>query len=118
MQSIERMTACRMCGCTDDDCSDCVERTGSPCAWVEWDLCSACADHLVDERCLAQLIAASERGVRSVGILLGELLSSYATGARDAITGCARESSLNPAMYRRGWAVGQAYVDHLMAEGV
>lgn len=34
---------CRICGCTDDDCSDCVERTGQACSWSEPDLCSACA---------------------------------------------------------------------------
>lgn len=34
---------CRVCGCTDDDCSLCVERTGAPCSWVAEDLCSACA---------------------------------------------------------------------------
>jgi hypothetical protein len=34
---------CRKCGCTDDDCSQCIEKTGSPCHWVEPDLCSACA---------------------------------------------------------------------------
>lgn len=34
---------CRVCGCTDDDCSQCVEKTGAPCHWVEPDLCSACA---------------------------------------------------------------------------
>jgi hypothetical protein len=39
---------CRVCGCTDDDCSQCIERTGQPCAWVEpWregvtNLCTAC----------------------------------------------------------------------------
>jgi hypothetical protein len=33
---------CKVCGCTDDDCSGCVERTGAPCLWVEADLCSAC----------------------------------------------------------------------------
>lgn len=33
---------CRVCGCTDDDCSGCIERTGRPCSWVERDLCSAC----------------------------------------------------------------------------
>lgn len=33
---------CRRCGCTDVDCSDCVERTGLPCHWIEKDLCSAC----------------------------------------------------------------------------
>lgn len=34
--------SCRICGCTDDDCSQCVEKTGMPCSWVEDDLCSAC----------------------------------------------------------------------------
>lgn len=34
---------CRVCGCTDDDCRQCIERTGEPCHWVEADLCSACA---------------------------------------------------------------------------
>jgi hypothetical protein len=34
--------SCRACGCTDRDCSGCVKRTGKPCHWVEWDLCSAC----------------------------------------------------------------------------
>ena len=35
--------ACRECGCTDLNCSKCIERTGEPCMWVEDDLCSACA---------------------------------------------------------------------------
>lgn len=34
---------CRVCGCTDDDCSQCIEKTGEACHWVEDDLCSACA---------------------------------------------------------------------------
>lgn len=33
---------CRKCGCTDDDCGQCVEKTGQACHWVEDDLCSAC----------------------------------------------------------------------------
>jgi hypothetical protein len=33
---------CRVCGCTDDDCRQCIEKTGHPCHWVEEDLCSAC----------------------------------------------------------------------------
>lgn len=35
---------CRVCGCTDDDCRQCIEKTGEPCHWVEEDLCSACAE--------------------------------------------------------------------------
>lgn len=34
---------CRRCGCTESDCSGCIERTGEPCRWVEETLCSACA---------------------------------------------------------------------------
>lgn len=34
---------CHVCGCTQDDCSNCIERTGRPCSWVAGDLCSACA---------------------------------------------------------------------------
>lgn len=35
---------CRVCGCTEVDCSGCIERTGEPCTWVEQDLCSACTE--------------------------------------------------------------------------
>lgn len=34
--------ACEVCGCTEEDCSQCVERTGEPCYWVRPGLCSAC----------------------------------------------------------------------------
>src|SRR4051812_12433818 len=40
---------CRKCGCTDDDCSECVRRTGEPCHWVAWDLCSACVEVMTPE---------------------------------------------------------------------
>lgn len=33
---------CRVCGCTELNCAECIERTGVPCHWVEADLCSAC----------------------------------------------------------------------------
>jgi hypothetical protein len=33
---------CRVCGCTDDDCTECIRRTGRPCVWVAGNLCSAC----------------------------------------------------------------------------
>jgi hypothetical protein len=43
--------ACRICGCTDDDCSGCIASTGVPCHWVpgEADLCSACKDQGLPE---------------------------------------------------------------------
>lgn len=36
---------CRVCGCTDDDCRQCIEATGSPCEWTDatQTLCSRCA---------------------------------------------------------------------------
>jgi ParB family chromosome partitioning protein len=33
---------CRVCGCTENDCAQCIEKTGEPCTWVAEDLCSAC----------------------------------------------------------------------------
>lgn len=35
---------CRVCGCTNDDCLHCIQKTGERCIWVEDDLCSACVD--------------------------------------------------------------------------
>lgn len=35
---------CRVCGCTENNCQQCIEKTGSPCHWVEADLCSACVE--------------------------------------------------------------------------
>lgn len=43
MAHVETPRHCRVCGCTDVDCSECIERTGQPCHWIEDDLCSACA---------------------------------------------------------------------------
>jgi hypothetical protein len=42
---------CRVCGCTDNDCSQCIEKTGQPCHWVEEDLCSACDENPFSEIC-------------------------------------------------------------------
>lgn len=35
---------CRVCGCTEEDCSQCIKKTGKACHWVEQDLCSACVE--------------------------------------------------------------------------
>lgn len=40
---------CRICGCTDDHINDsCFNEEGSPCYWVEFDLCSACYFNLIN----------------------------------------------------------------------
>lgn len=41
---VAQIARCRVCGCTDDDCRQCIAKTGEPCTWVEPDLCSACAE--------------------------------------------------------------------------
>lgn len=33
---------CKVCGCTDRDCSQCIEASGVPCHWVAPRLCSRC----------------------------------------------------------------------------
>jgi len=38
----DQVKTCRVCGCTEDDCSGCISRTGQPCHWAADDLCSAC----------------------------------------------------------------------------
>lgn len=40
-----KIRTCRICGCTEDNCLQCIEKTGSPCYWIEEDLCSACANN-------------------------------------------------------------------------
>lgn len=49
--------ACRTCGCTERNCTQCVIRTGQPCWWVEQDLCSACVDPITAMRVLAKTAA-------------------------------------------------------------
>lgn len=41
---------CTICGCTDYDCSKCIEKTGEACYWVDAGhlICSACYDELVN----------------------------------------------------------------------
>lgn len=36
---------CVKCGCTDNDCSQCIEKQGKPCYWIDIDhlLCSRCS---------------------------------------------------------------------------
>ena len=39
---------CRVCGCTDNDCTECVLAMGEPCYWIDdsHTLCSRCVDYL------------------------------------------------------------------------
>ena len=54
---------CRVCGCTDDDCSQCIAKTGEPCRWAEPDLCTAC---------LAEILLRDEGDVEAAELELGD----------------------------------------------
>lgn len=47
---------CRICGCTDDDCRQCIEKTGDSCHWIDADLCSACEEEAMKESEQPELI--------------------------------------------------------------
>lgn len=46
------MNACRICRCTDEDCTWCWVVSGHACTWKEPDLCSVCfiQDSLLDSQ--------------------------------------------------------------------
>ena len=48
-KSKAKVRTCRVCGCTDGNCQQCIEKTGKPCHWVEEDLCSACAPDVEEQ---------------------------------------------------------------------
>lgn len=57
---IDSLRRCRVCGCTQYDCRQCIEKTGSACHWVEQDLCSACVPEkpveVIDNRSSAEQV--------------------------------------------------------------
>lgn len=74
---------CRVCGCTQDNCQQCVEKTGSPCHWVEPDLCSAC--EVVPEVKVTDSRAVAEEVVEAV-VIPGEVTNFFGQ-LRSMITG-------------------------------
>jgi chromosome partitioning protein len=62
---------CRVCGCTDDNCRPCIERTGARCYWVEDDLCSACKTTVVS---LTSIKGGT--GKTNIAILLAKCLAA------------------------------------------
>lgn len=48
---------CKKCGCTQFDCSNCVEKTGDACHWVAEDLCSACVPGKKGKRSVSPKVA-------------------------------------------------------------
>jgi hypothetical protein len=93
------MRTCRVCGCTDEDCSVCIQRTGFACSWVEYDLCSAC------------LTAAEDRPPTSLFADLSDQVSG-----NDFLHGLA-DLSGDPRLKKLAAEGGVAWVTGLRIEG-
>jgi hypothetical protein len=79
MMSDRPIRQCRVCGCTEADCQDCVERLGEPCEWVDGSkgtLCTACQPLLdkpvdvIPSIVLSDVGRLNRAGLRTVGALL------------------------------------------------
>ena len=79
---------CRICGCIDEDCRQCVERTGRPCYWVAEDLCSACKTTVVS---LASIKGGT--GKTHIAILVARCLA--AAGFKVLLIDCDLNNSLS-----------------------
>jgi len=79
---------CRVCGCTDDDCRRCIERTGVPCHWVEDDLCSACKTTVV-----SLMSIKGGTGKTHIAIILAKCYA--AAGKRVLLSDCDLNNSLS-----------------------
>jgi hypothetical protein len=91
---------CRVCGCTDDDCSGCVERTGEPCSWVEPELCSACAVYpAMPARGRVRVIALDAEGPGGRGRILD--IEAEGAGAVKALAAFVGEQLAAPPPRRR-----------------
>lgn len=76
--------ACRVCGCTDDDCSQCVEKTGEPCSWVSPGLCSACVDD-VDEHAPPRIPCPRRSGFGDAALAHAAPVAQTTRGGKDAL---------------------------------
>lgn len=56
---------CAVCGCTNEDCSQCVEVTGEPCYWARPAVCSRCADRMRPQRRAPAGAGAPRRAARA-----------------------------------------------------
>lgn len=71
---------CKVCGCTDEDCSVCMMITGAPCFWIFNDLCSRCFTNINDLAVLLRYFALSHGLVNKalwsdlVAVVLNDLI--------------------------------------------
>jgi hypothetical protein len=76
---------CRVCGCTDDDCSQCVEKTGEPCSWVSPGLCSACVDD-VDENAPPRIPCPRRSGFGDAALACAARVAQTTRGGKDVLS--------------------------------
>ena len=100
--------SCRVCGCTEDDCRQCVEKTGHACRWVEPDLCSACVPSAgaLKLSAVAGLAAGDVACLGAVGLWTLADLSRVCDGELDR---------LPAALGRRRGAFGAGDIDRIAA---
>ena len=67
---------CPLCGCTDLDCSECIEAQGHPCSWVDLGdhptICSRCLNELLQEAFATRENQVRWAGSRTLGEALAE----------------------------------------------
>lgn len=99
--SVFDVVHCRICGCTDADCSQCIAKIGHPCHWVEPDLCSACASS--DAACRRKVPKPTPHARKRPNLTIEQLEAlKTATGESD---GRIRSSSgICRALFNRGLA--------------
>jgi hypothetical protein len=84
------LRSCRVCGCTQENCSQCVAKTGEPCYWVEEDLCSACVEPAgvhhptVEDATKAHLDAQAERTAAAMPAGVAKVLQPDAADRLEA----------------------------------
>lgn len=81
MSTSIQVRSCRRCGCTEEDCRQCIIATGLPCSWVEGesDLCTRCADE--EDAALAAEMNAC--GPTAEDLAVGRLLQRVAVFVSD-----------------------------------
>lgn len=66
---------CKICGCTDKDCSQCIAIQGHPCYWAQPDLCSRCENELIENSGIIKALKASNEGRHKIiNILISDLI--------------------------------------------
>jgi hypothetical protein len=112
-------SSCRVCGCTEDDCTSCIRQPGTACSWVTddddpdamtGDLCSACTPAARRARYEA---AAPALGLVGKDALSEEEYLLLEAGQRNTAGIIARPFQVKPAVGKKLTRLGLAKCDHV-----